>query len=120
MIVGGMLVGLGLLCESTDAICHTSNIVEGILEIYTWDDFNGIGSYTFENTSKWRCPNVDHISRVVRENALCNFQHGEILTAFSQLDSLASGQTLKRCLSAEEKREIDLLKARLMREATAH
>lgn len=100
VIVGGTIVGLAYLCQYG---CSS-------LDIPIFDSYTGVGNWTYKETSSWRCPYVDHISEAVRKSAKCNYEHGNYVEAYEELNFLDHNKVMKDCLSHLEVEKVDNLR----------
>lgn len=105
-IIGAGIITLAWLCGDVFAAdcVDAADLVEG--------DYNGIGNWTFDQTAKWRCPYVDHISKAVRESADCNYKHEHFIEAFEQMNFLERNKVMRDCTTTQEQNKVsDLLKS---------
>lgn len=100
VIVGGTIVGLAYLCQY-----GCSGDFPPLFDSYT-----GVGKWTYKETASWRCPYVEHISEAVRKSAKCNYEHGNYVEAYAQLNFLNQHKVMKDCLSHLEVEKIENLR----------
>jgi len=68
-----------------------------------------LGKATYHGTEKLRCPEVDHISKALREVATCYHTNKQIQKAKEQLVLLQEDDILRRCRSKKENKEVETL-----------
>ena len=101
VIVGGVVIGVAYLCQY-----GCSDIVAPQI----FNSYSSVGKWTYKETSSWRCPYVDHISQAVRKSAKCNYQHGNLVEAYAQLNFLNNNEIMSDCVSHLEVEKINNLK----------
>lgn len=100
-IIGAGIITLAWLCGDVFAVdcVDAADLVEG--------DYKGVGNWTYDQTEKWRCPYVDHISQAVRESAECNYKHEHFIEAFEQMNFLERNKVMRDCTTSLERDEVN-------------
>jgi hypothetical protein len=61
---------------------------------------------SLDSTKSWRCPNLDYISKGLRDVASCYLDHDEKDKAKSQLNNILTDKIISGCISEEETQEV--------------
>lgn len=64
------------------------------------------GKSTYKQTSDWRCPEVDYISKGLRDISRCYWKDGQEDKAKKQLGFVTGNEFLYNCLSSDEKERV--------------
>lgn len=111
IFIGGGTVGIVWLCRDQASDCF--DLLRGYFGILGETDVIGLGQHTYQKTSSWRCPYVDHLGQAIRKVAACNMRHSHFVAAYLQLDEFDLNPVLNECLTPSEKLKSKFLRKRI-------
>jgi hypothetical protein len=111
VVVGTGLAGTFYLCARDSLFCE--DIIGGYVGIMEEADMLWSTKKAYNTSTKWRCPQVDHISHAFRKVSSCLYVKGEYVAAFEQLALIEENMVMSDCMSDLEKEKIQELKAKL-------
>jgi hypothetical protein len=98
---------LALCAGAITAIASGSHVDTNICNHLSGPGFNPqLMQTTLDNTKLWRCPNLDYISKGLRDVASCYVEYNEKEKARSQLNNILNDKTIYECISEEETKKI--------------
>lgn len=115
--VGGLAVGV-VICSPIIALegslrgsGRASGECVGNVSGNIWKEFpeKGIGGTLYESTESLRCPEVDYISKGLRNVSSCYKSKGMDNYALEQVQAIESDPVLKKCSSETEKEKVQRL-----------
>jgi len=96
------------LCVATVSIALTGNGTDtNICKYMLEPGYNPeLTQKALDSTKSWRCPNLDYVSKGLRNVASCYSEQNKNDKARSQLNNILDNKVISDCISEEETKEI--------------
>lgn len=95
-----------LTCLPAAVVASGVNDVCILPHVKRYESNDSLGRVVSERTIKWRCPEVNYISKGIRAISKCQFEKGKIKSAEANLKFLKETKDIYACLSSDERRNI--------------
>ena len=112
---GGLLFGAGVCLPIAVAGDNGFNNCFNAFTISAREEMKlpDLGKRAYENTVKWRCPEVNYLSRGIRAVSECHLKNGNDAESLKNLKFLEGNKDLYACLTSKERLQVSLLKSKI-------